>query len=107
MNPLLRGVAQDARAELLVHEDPGALLGDPARDGGLEGVVDHVLDGGDLRRLFRASGPSQPNMVFENVARWSKGSTYRGLSYPIAMDVPSRLRGFRLPARSPLGSLAA
>src|SRR3569623_162939 len=36
------------------------------------------------------SGPDQPNMVFENVARWSKGSTYNGRSYPIAMDLTSR-----------------
>src|SRR4051812_5543810 len=35
------------------------------------------------------SGPVQPNMVFENVARWSKGSTYNGRSYPIAMDLTS------------------
>jgi hypothetical protein len=26
------------------------------------------------------SGPYLPNRVFENVARWSKGSTCRGLS---------------------------
>src|SRR3954467_8271386 len=46
------------------------------------------------------SGPVQPNMVFENVARWSKGSTYRGRLYPIAMALTSRPGDVRLFASS-------
>ena len=35
------------------------------------------------------NGPCQPNISFENVARWSNGNTYSGLSYPIAMVIYS------------------
>ncbi len=45
-------VAQNLRAELLVHEDPGAILRDAAVEGGPEAVVDQLLardDGGVLR----------------------------------------------------------
>lgn len=52
--PLLLRVVQNGRAELFVHEDAGAVLRHAARDGGLEGVVDHLLDGGNLRRLLGA-----------------------------------------------------
>src|SRR5262245_54588875 len=54
------------------------------------------------------NGPCQPNMVFENVARWSKGNTYRGLSYPIVTVSSSEscdfVSGSRLVAREAGGS---
>ena len=70
---VLRRVAEDVGAELLVHQDAGLRLGNAAGEGLLEAVVDHPLHGGDLRRLLAVSEPVQPNMFFWNVPRWSKG----------------------------------
>src|SRR5512135_907186 len=48
-----RGVAEDHRTELLIHQDAGVLLRDPGRDGGLKAVVNHEFGGADLGRLRR------------------------------------------------------
>src|SRR5215467_549039 len=52
--PLLLGIAEDGGAELLVNQNTGFLLGHSSGQGSLEGVIDHLLGGSDLRRLFRA-----------------------------------------------------
>src|SRR5262249_4227547 len=46
-------VAQNGRAELLVHQNPGLVFGHAGRQGALEGVIDHFLGGSNLRRLLR------------------------------------------------------
>jgi hypothetical protein len=69
--PLRRRVAQDCGSELLVHQDPGPVLGYTGRDGGPEAVVNHPLGVGDLcrllggQRLFPAEhlGLERPPMV--------------------------------------------
>ena len=50
--PLLPSVAQNGRAELLVHEDAGVLLGYAVRHGDPYGVEDDSLDRGNLHCLF-------------------------------------------------------
>ena len=50
---LLAGVAENGRAELLIDQDAGTFLRHSACHGSLEGVVDHLFDSGNLRRLFR------------------------------------------------------
>ncbi len=54
---VLRRVAEDVGAELLVHQDAGLRLGDALGKGLLEAVVDHPLHGGDLRRLLVGQRP--------------------------------------------------
>jgi hypothetical protein len=54
---LRRGVAKYRRTELLVHQDASLLLGHPGRNRGLEAIIDHLLGGGDLRRLRRGQRP--------------------------------------------------
>jgi hypothetical protein len=61
---LLPGVAQNGGAELLIHEDAGTIFRDSPRNGGLEGVEDHLFRGGNLRRLFRAKGLLPAEHVF-------------------------------------------
>jgi hypothetical protein len=50
----LARILENCGAELLVDEDPGAVLGYATRHRRLEAVVDHLLGLGDLRRLFGA-----------------------------------------------------
>src|SRR5262249_3687570 len=49
---VLDGVAENGRAELLVHEDARLVLGHAGSYGGLESVVNHLLGGSELGRLF-------------------------------------------------------
>src|SRR5580692_1870238 len=52
------GIAQDRRSELLVHQDPGAVLREPLGQGQLESVVDHFFGLGDSIGLLRAQYPA-------------------------------------------------
>ena len=61
---VLGRVAEDLGAELLVHQDAGFMLGNAAGQGLLEAVVDHLLHGGDLRRLLAAERARPAEHVF-------------------------------------------
>ena len=50
--PVRRCVAKDGGTELLIHQDAGFLLGYASRYSSLKAFVDHLLGGGDRRRLF-------------------------------------------------------
>ena len=70
---VLGTIPQDGGAELFVHEDGGVLLWHRIFDRGQEGVVDHLLGGGDLRCLPVLKVPYQPNIFVWRDSRWSKG----------------------------------
>src|SRR5262249_16799786 len=96
---LLGGVAQDRRAELLIHQDAGAVLGDATRHGGLEGVVDDLLDGGDLCRLFRAQRPLPAQYVLRKRGPMVKGQHVKGLvvtNFHGYLLIPWYVRGQRV-----------
>src|SRR6185437_1867495 len=47
------GVPQNSSPELLINQDAGFLTGHPCLEGRHERIVDYLLRGGYLRRLFR------------------------------------------------------
>src|SRR4029077_11055623 len=75
---LLRGIAQDGRAELFVHEDSRLLLWHPPRQSGLKPVIDCLFCISDCCRLVSGQrslpaehlGLKRPAMVERQDVQW-------------------------------------
>ncbi len=85
--PLLVSVVQNGRTKLLVHEDAGVILRYSVRDGGLEAVVNHLLDGGNLHDLLGAKLALPTEHVFRERGAVVEGQHIQGLVITNRHDV--------------------